>query len=112
MLPSEHCNFSFRECESILRFRIVQEAVDKLTILLVTSEPMPASAVNELKSALQRNLGEPMRIEIQFVDNIPKDGLKFRSFVSRIQRKQRETKEGNKGETKGTEPLWAQPKSK
>jgi phenylacetate-CoA ligase len=84
ILSSFRCIFVLREHKPILRYRAIQEALDRLTILIVASEPMPPDSVNRIRSALLEIIGEPMQIDIQFVDDIPNEGPKFRSFISRL----------------------------
>ena len=78
------CFFVLRRHLDILRFRIIQERVDHLTVLLVTQSPWPESTLAELRREVLDQIGEPVTIDVRVVDAIPEEKDKFRSFVSRL----------------------------
>jgi phenylacetate-CoA ligase len=92
LLPSgrivspRRCNHVLREFTSILQFRMIQETVDRVTLLLVTKEPWTPKTTDDLRQKLLEQLGEPLAINIQFVDAIPEERDKFRAFMSRLPR--------------------------
>ena len=85
-VPPVRCTVVLRRHLSILQFQITQKKIDQLTILLVTSKPWRQQMIDELRRQLLQQLGEPMTIDIQCVDNIPHEERKFRSFISLLPR--------------------------
>ena len=81
-LPALRCTLVLRHHLSILRFRIIQEKVDQLTVLLVTRNPWEQGMIDELRRELLEQLGERLTIHIQCVDTIPDEKEKFRAFIS------------------------------
>lgn len=83
-------NYIVRELPAVRRYRVVQRAIGRLEMSIV----LASSAKNEERSALparlaarvQERLGEPVRVEVRIVDTLADDRIKFRSFVSEIDR--------------------------
>lgn len=90
-LPPVRCSVVLRKHLSILRFQITQEQVDRLVVRLVTSKPWNQALIDDLRRQLLQQLGERLTLDIECVDSIPSDKLKFRSFVSRLPREVIET---------------------
>ncbi len=83
-IPPLQCTLVLRRHLSILKYRIIQEKVDRLTVLLVTRGAWPQGAIDELRRELLDHLGEPLRIDVQPVEAIPDEKEKFRTFISRL----------------------------
>jgi phenylacetate-CoA ligase len=62
-------------------FRFTQRAPDNLLLEIVLSHDDGKTALEGLRRALSGYLGNLMTVDIEMVDEIAHDGLKFRSFV-------------------------------
>ena len=70
---------------SIRAFRIVQEARDLVTILIVKNEEFPAGVEAEIVRGIQARLGAGMRVEFIPVAEIPSDASgKYRTVVNKV----------------------------
>jgi len=68
------------------RFRAIQHAVDRMTLLLEGGGDLPGRAVEEIRAKLVPYLGDRMQLEIQVVERIPLDTSgKLRCFVSELE---------------------------
>lgn len=68
------------------RFRAIQHAVDRMTLLLEGGGELPERAVAEIRAKLVHYLGDRMQLEIKVVERIPLDTSgKLRCFVSELQ---------------------------
>jgi phenylacetate-CoA ligase len=62
-------------------FRIIQHRRDHLEVLFVNKVEEEQLVAARLREKLERELSEPVQIDIRRVDNIPNDGPKYRSFI-------------------------------
>jgi phenylacetate-CoA ligase len=81
----------FLTCEiekffGIAKYQVLQEARDKIKINIVKEEMFSEQAPFGLKRNIKRLLGEDIEVEIEFLDNTPKDDRsnKFITVISRI----------------------------
>jgi hypothetical protein len=74
--------------DAIDRYRFIQEAPDRMALLLVLHRPLSEGQLSKLRADLLAYLREPMDMEIQVVDSIPEEKHKFRKFISRLPRDQ------------------------
>ena len=65
-------------------FRIIQHRRDLIEVLFVNDREDESMVVARIRDALEKNFEEPVQIEVRRVDRIPNDGIKFRSFDSRL----------------------------
>lgn len=84
MISPFRCIFVLRQFTSIVQYRMIQETVDHLTLLLVTRGPWARETIEELRRKLLEQLGEPLTIDIRLVDVIPEERDKFRAFITRL----------------------------
>ena len=77
------CN-PWNPVEGIDQFRIIQEGLDHLVILLVLWKHPGEEILSQAKSQVLEYLGEPVRVDIQIVDSIQKEPGKFRRFISKL----------------------------
>lgn len=77
-------SFLLRGFPDVDRFRVVQETVNRVALYVIASRPWPEESVGRLRARLLELLGGPMELEIRLVDSIPEDGLKYKTFVSRL----------------------------
>jgi phenylacetate-CoA ligase len=75
-----------RSAEGIDQFRVIQESRDQLVVRLAAKKDLPAAWLAQLETHLRERLGEPMRLEIQRVDYMREDALKFKTFISKVSR--------------------------
>ena len=71
--------------DEIVQFQIVQEAVDKVSLLIIPKGTISSKRLMELKSLLEYHCGEGIEVEVKVVDGIdlPESG-KMRFVVSKI----------------------------
>lgn len=84
LVPPVLCRVVLRRYTDVLQFRIIQERVDHLRILLVTRTPWPDETLGALRRQLLDRLAEPLTIDLQLTDSIPEEKRKFRSFVTHL----------------------------
>jgi phenylacetate-CoA ligase len=65
-------------------FRVIQHRPDYLEVLFVNKEEEGSSVAARMREKFERELKEPVQIDIRQVDSIPNDGLKFRDFVRKF----------------------------
>lgn len=66
---------------------MVQEAVDKLRLKLVTTPEYDPSAEKEIRKRFQAIIGQGVSLSIEEVDTIPLDPSgKFRAVISKVKR--------------------------
>jgi len=75
-----------RDIEGVAEFRIVQENVDDIRVLLKTHEDLyPADGNDRIIRGFKKRMGESVRVMIETVSDIPKDPSgKYRYVVSRV----------------------------
>ncbi len=75
----------FKPIDSIAASQIVQEAPERLTVKIVRRADYADADSRRLLSALQERLGDEIRIDLEFVDNIPRGPTgKYRWVISRV----------------------------
>jgi phenylacetate-CoA ligase len=73
-----------RDLPGIAKFKIVQESVDYTKVLLVVDTDFDRGHVNRIKREMAQRLGEGVRIDIEFVDDIPVEASgKYRYVTSK-----------------------------
>jgi phenylacetate-CoA ligase len=85
LVSSSVLTHPFKPLDAIHESQIVQEAIDLLRIKIVRKEDYRASDSVHLIAALRERVGPTMRIEIEFVESIPrtKSG-KYRWVISKV----------------------------
>ncbi len=73
-----------RGFNSIDQYRIIQESFDHLTLQLLLQGNPQDEMLLKIRSRIMKYLGEPVRFDIQIVDSIKEEKLKFRSFISKL----------------------------
>lgn len=75
----------FKPFHQLRKSQLVQERLDLLRVLLVPSEEFTAAHEALLVEGLRGRLGEEMRIEVEVVEDIPREASgKFRWVISRV----------------------------
>lgn len=68
----------------INQYRFIQKSPDHLVLKLLFHENPEEKLLLDIRSKLKEYLVEPVMIDIQIVDFIHEDALKFRSFISEL----------------------------
>jgi phenylacetate-CoA ligase len=78
--------YVMRDFPTLRRFQTIQKALDHLLVLLVDGGPPGDRKAMEsrIRERLLDLFREPVRIDVEFVDAVPEDRLKFRSFLSEL----------------------------
>jgi phenylacetate-CoA ligase len=73
--------------DGIMSYKIIQEKRDKITVQLVKAKDFSQNTITEVKEIIKRGLlGEEINVEVEIVDEIPKDPSgKIRSVISKVQ---------------------------
>lgn len=79
-----HQRLGFYRSENINQFRLIQESFDHLTLQLVFRGNLQDETLIKIQSRFMEYLGESVRLDIQIVDFIEEEKLKFRSFISKL----------------------------
>ena len=77
-------NYWIGEVSPGSHFRIIQHRPDHLEVLFVNKEEDGYRVSVRLREKFEREIKEPVRVDIRQVDSIPDDGLKYRTFVRRF----------------------------
>ena len=78
-------DFLFKDSDRIEEAQLVQETPDQLSVFIVRSPGYDASDERSLNADLRRYLGDRIRIDIEYVPEIPREpNGKFRQIVSRV----------------------------
>jgi phenylacetate-CoA ligase len=77
-------NYWVSEASPGSHFRIIQHRPDHLEVLFVNKEEDGNSVSARLREKFERELKEPVQVDIRQVDSIPNYGLKFRAFVRKF----------------------------
>ena len=84
-VPGQVVVLLFRDIPGIAAFKVVQEEVDRVRILLVRTEAFPAAAEASIVEGFRARLGAAMRVELQVVESIPREASgKYRTVVSKV----------------------------
>jgi len=73
-----------REFTELDQFRLIQESAELLVLQLVWRSNHQKYRQSEIRAKLNAFLGGSIRLDIQNVDSIPEENLKFRAFISRL----------------------------
>ena len=74
----------FSESDKIINFKVIQEKIDEIKIQIVPGRGFTQETINQLKRDINNVLGEDVHVEVELVDEIPKEAGKVRSVVSKI----------------------------
>ena len=75
-----------RDIPGVAEFKIIQEDVDNVRVLLVVHENIyPADGNDRIVRGMKKRMGDEVRVSIKLVDEIPTDASgKYRYVVSRV----------------------------
>lgn len=74
-----------RDLPGIAKFKIVQETVDHTRVLLVADADFDRSNAERIRTAMAQRLGQGVRIDVEFVDDIPAEASgKYRYVISKV----------------------------
>ena len=74
-----------RDLPSIAKFKIVQESVDHTRVLLVAGADFDRSNAERIRTAMAQRLGQGVRIDVEFVNDIPAEASgKYRYVISKV----------------------------
>jgi phenylacetate-CoA ligase len=75
-----------RDIPGVIQFKIIQEAVDNVKVLLKVHENLyPSNGNDRIVKGFKKRMGDEVRVSIERVDEIPKDASgKYRYVVSRV----------------------------
>jgi phenylacetate-CoA ligase len=76
--------FLLRVLPWVIRFRVVQKALDRVEVQLVTRDEIAEAEAEILKRKISAYLGESVRVEIRRVAALEDDPLKSEFFVSEL----------------------------
>lgn len=76
--------FILRSLDRINQFRFIQESYEHLVLEIVFFGNPLDEMVFRIRSRIMEYLGEPVRLDIQIVDFIQEEKLKFRAFISKL----------------------------
>jgi len=77
---------SLRPFSDIAQFRVIQETIDKLRIQVVSGRGFTQDTINHIIRDVRHVLGDEVHIEIEPVDEIPRDKSgKVRSVISKVE---------------------------
>jgi len=79
-----------RVIKGLDQYRLTQEREDRFILQLVWRAGHREEMLIEIRTQLKEFFGEPVRLDIQNVDSIPEEKLKFRAFVSAVDNGRRE----------------------
>lgn len=76
-----------RDITGVEQFKIIQEAVDDVRVLLVTNEMYPAEGDARIVAGFKKRMGESVRVSVEHLSDIPREASgKFRYVVSKVAR--------------------------
>jgi phenylacetate-CoA ligase len=75
-----------RDIPGVVEFKIIQEAVDDVKVLLKTDESLfPKEGKNQIIEGFKKRMGQMVNVNIEMVDEIEKDASgKYRYVVSKV----------------------------
>jgi len=68
----------------ISQFKVIQEKKNLIKVQIVKGKGFMEKTIDRVKRDIKNVLGEDMHIEVEFVDEIPREAGKVRSVVSKI----------------------------
>ena len=78
-------NTALRPFPALLRFLLIQEALDRLVLQVSFLEPATEETIEDMKRRMLKCLGDEITVEIAVVDAFEEVGAyKFANFVSRL----------------------------
>ena len=66
------------------QYSLIQESSDRFVLQLDWRNRPREERLLEIRAQLNQFFGEPVRLDIQNVESIPEEKLKFRAFISRL----------------------------
>lgn len=76
-----------RDISGVEQFKIVQEEVDEVRVLLTTNEMYPADGDARIVAGFHKRMGEDVRVSVEHMTDIPREASgKFRYVVSKVAR--------------------------
>ena len=84
VLSSLGLQYILRSLDEIEQFRLIQESSKDLVLQLVLRRNPRTELPLYLQSRFAAYLCEPVKVDIQIIDRIREDGLKYRAFVSKL----------------------------
>ncbi len=85
MVTSLQFLYAIRRFPDVDQFRFIQERRDRILIEIATRTPWPGERVESLRALILERIGEPMDLEVRFVEFLRADGVKLQAFVCRTQ---------------------------
>lgn len=77
--------YIIRDLPGVRQFKIVQNSLDEMRILLVTDDRFREAEIENIKSGVRQRLGMGVRVEVERVAGIPKEASgKYRYVVSHV----------------------------
>jgi phenylacetate-CoA ligase len=74
-----------RDLPHIAKFKIVQESLDHTRVMLVAEPQFDRGKAAQIQTAMAQRLGQGVRIDVEFVDDIPAEASgKYRYVVSKV----------------------------
>ncbi len=69
------------------QFKILQEAVDDVRVLLVTNDMYPEDGDKRIDAGFKKRMGDAVQVRVEHVEDIPREASgKFRYVVSKVAR--------------------------
>jgi phenylacetate-CoA ligase len=84
LLPFHALNIVLRDVEDLHQFRVIQEAEDRVLVLLAPRGRLPQQTLDTVRDRLREALGEEVEVTVQGRDTIAASELKARPFVSKL----------------------------
>ncbi|AJF06528.1 hypothetical protein GSUB_08160 [Geoalkalibacter subterraneus] len=76
-----------RDIEGVEQFKILQEAVDDVRVLLVTNDMYPSDGDKRIDAGFKKRMGDVVQVQVEHVEDIPPEASgKFRYVVSKVAR--------------------------
>jgi phenylacetate-CoA ligase len=73
-----------RDLQGVAKFKIVQESIEHTRVLLVADADFDRANTERIRSAMAQRLGAGVRIDVEFVDDIPVEASgKYRYVISK-----------------------------
>ena len=74
-----------RDLPGLAKFKIVQESLDHTKVLLVADPDFDRGNAAQIRNAMAQRLGSGVRIDVEFVDDIPAEASgKYRYVISKV----------------------------
>jgi len=85
IVPGEFFPHLMKEFKSVKKFQVIQESKEHLTLTIVLESPLTEDRLAFLKSEIQKVFGTSIRIDLNFVDDIPQTPSgKHRVTISKV----------------------------